>query len=174
MRTPALAKVKLSAGIERITLENCEAAAGITHPPINSIWSTGYLFMETQYPARRRPKYLNLFKIREPLPAIVSILHRISGVLLFLPGIPLLLYGLQMMLESPESFGRLQSILVHPLSKLFLLLATWFFLHHLCAGIRHLGLDLHYGLQLQHARLSSKLVLIFGAILTVLVGIWLW
>lgn len=130
--------------------------------------------METQYPAKRRPKYLNLLKIREPRPAIVSILHRISGVLLFFPGIPLFLYGLQMMLESPESFTRLQSILVNPFSKVFLLLATWFFLHHLFAGIRHLGLDLHYGLQLQHARLTSKLVLVFGAILTVLTGICLW
>lgn len=130
--------------------------------------------METQYPAKRRPKYLNLLKIREPLPAIVSILHRISGVLLFFPGIPLFLYGLQMMLESPESFTRLQSILVNPFSKVFLLLATWFFSHHLFAGIRHLGLDLHYGLQLQHARLTSKLVLVFGAILTVLTGICLW
>lgn len=130
--------------------------------------------METQYPAKRRPKYLNLLKIREPLPAIVSILHRISGVLLFFPGIPLFLYGLQMMLESPESFTRLQSILANPFSKVFLLLATWFFSHHLFAGIRHLGLDLHYGLQLQHARLTSKLVLVFGAILTVLTGICLW
>jgi len=130
--------------------------------------------METQYPARRRPKYLNLLKIREPLPAIVSILHRISGALLFFPGIPLLLYGLQLLLESPESFAHLQSIWAYPLNKLLLLFATWFFLHHLFAGIRHLGIDMHYGLQLQHARLTSKLVLIFGAILTVLTGIWLW
>lgn len=130
--------------------------------------------METQYPARRRPKYLNLLKIREPLPAIVSILHRISGALLFFPGIPLLLYGLQLLLESSESFAHLQSILAYPLNKLLLLFATWFFLHHLFAGIRHLGIDMHYGLQLQHARLTSKLVLIFGVILTVLTGIWLW
>ncbi|SFU61312.1 succinate dehydrogenase subunit C [Nitrosomonas eutropha] len=158
--------------MERIKLENLSSCWG--YPPTDKfIWSD-WLFMETQYPARRRPKYLNLFKIREPLPAIVSILHRISGVLLFFPGIPLFLYGLQMMLESPESFARLQSILIHPLSKLLLLFATWFFLHHLLTGIRHLGLDMHYGLQLQHARLSSKLVLIFGAILTVLAGIWLW
>ncbi|MCC6161042.1 MAG: succinate dehydrogenase, cytochrome b556 subunit [Nitrosomonas sp.] len=130
--------------------------------------------MEARYPARRRPKYLNLLKIRQPLPAIVSILHRISGVLLFFPGIPLFLYGMQMLLQSPETFASLQSGLDQPLCKLFLLLATWFFLHHLFAGIRHLMLDLHYGLQLEHARLSSKLVLATGAILTVLAGIWLW
>ncbi|WP_300085409.1 succinate dehydrogenase, cytochrome b556 subunit [uncultured Nitrosomonas sp.] len=130
--------------------------------------------MEARYPARRRPKYLNLLKIRQPLPDIVSILHRISGVLLFFPGIPLFLYGMQMLLQSPETFASLQSGLDQPLCKLFLLLATWFFLHHLFAGIRHLMLDLHYGLQLEHARLSSKLVLTTGVILTVLAGIWLW
>jgi succinate dehydrogenase / fumarate reductase cytochrome b subunit len=130
--------------------------------------------MEAQFPEKQRPKYLNLLQIKQPLPAIVSILHRISGVLLFFPGIPLLLYGLQMMLESPETFTYLQSTLTHPLGKFFLILVAWFFLHHLCAGIRHLALDLHYGLQLQHARSSSKLVLITGAILTVLTGMWIW
>ncbi len=79
-----------------------------------------------------------------------------------------------MLLQSPETFASLQSNLSHPLCKLFLLLATWFFMHHLLAGIRHLVLDLHYGLELGQARLSSKLVLILGAILTALAGIWLW
>lgn len=130
--------------------------------------------MEAQYPARRRPKYLNLLKIREPLPAIVSILHRISGVLLFFPGIPLFLYGLQLLLQSPETFASLQSSLARLPCKLLLLLAIWLFLHHLFTGIRHLMLDLHYGLQLDSARLSSKLVLISGAILTALAGVWLW
>lgn len=130
--------------------------------------------MEAQFPEKQRPKFLNLLQIKQPLPAIVSILHRISGVLLFIPGIPLLLYGLQMALQSPETFADLQSNLAHPLGKFFLILASWFFLHHLCAGIRHLALDLDYGLQLQSARLNSKLVLAAGLILTVLIGIWLW
>lgn len=165
-------QVKLSAGIERIKLEKW-SDCWVIHPSINLSGLIGY-FMEARYPAKRRPKYLNLLKIRQPLPAIVSILHRISGVLLFLPGIPLFLYGLQMLLQSPETFASLQSNLAHPLCKLFLLLATWFFIHHLLAGIRHLMLDLHYGMQLEQARLSSKLVLVFGAILTALTGIWLW
>jgi succinate dehydrogenase / fumarate reductase cytochrome b subunit len=130
--------------------------------------------MEAQFLEKRRPKYLNLLQIKQPLPAIVSILHRISGVLLFFPGIPLLLYGFQMTLQSPESFAYLQSIITHPFSKLLLILTGWLFLHHLCAGIRHLALDLHYGLQLKHARLSSKLVLVAGLILTALMGVWLW
>lgn len=141
------------------------------HIPINL---PGLDSMEIQFPAKRRPKYLNLLKIREPIPAIISILHRISGVLLFFPGIPLFLYGLQMLLESPETFDRLQVELALPHSKLLILLAVWFFLHHLFTGIRHLGLDLHYGLDLKPARFSSWLVLFAGAVLTILTGVWLW
>ncbi|MDV6345044.1 succinate dehydrogenase, cytochrome b556 subunit [Nitrosomonas sp. Is37] len=129
--------------------------------------------METKF-QRKRPKYLNLFKIKQPLPAQVSILHRISGVLLFFPGIPLLLCSLQMLLGSPEGFAELQLILVNPFVKGALLLPVWFFMHHFCAGIRYLALDLHYGISLEQARLSSKIVFIMGFILTVLMGALLW
>lgn len=122
----------------------------------------------------KRPKHLNLFKISQPLPAVVSILHRISGVLLFFPGIPLLLCGLQMVLQSQQSFEVLQDYLRNPVIKLMLLFSIWFFLHHLCAGIRHLLLDLHIGITLSQARTGSKLVLVMGIILTALAGWMLW
>lgn len=129
--------------------------------------------MEAKLP-NKRPKHLDLFKIRQPLPAVVSILHRISGVLLFFPGIPLLLCSLQMLLQSPQSFDVLLDYLRHPMIKLMLLLPLWFFLHHLCAGIRHLLLDLHIGVTLPQARASSKLVFAAGFVLTVLAGLMLW
>ena len=119
---------------------------------------------------RKRPKHLNLIEIKQPLPAVVSILHRISGVLLFFPGIPVLLCSLQMALASPQSYAELQSSLASPLIKGASMLALWFLLHHFCAGIRHLMLDLHYGIALEQARMSSKLVLVAGAILTLLIG----
>ncbi|MXS81826.1 succinate dehydrogenase, cytochrome b556 subunit [Nitrosomonas oligotropha] len=122
----------------------------------------------------KRPKHLNLFKIKQPLPAVVSILHRISGALLFFPGIPLLLCGLQMLLQSPQSFEVVQDYLRNPVIKLTLLLPLWFFLHHLCAGIRHVLLDLQIGIQLAQARTSSKLVLATGFLLTALIGWQLW
>jgi succinate dehydrogenase / fumarate reductase cytochrome b subunit len=53
-----------------------------------------------------RPIYLNLFAIRQPIPAIVSILHRVSGALLFVVGLPLALWGLQVSLASPEGYAR--------------------------------------------------------------------
>lgn len=122
----------------------------------------------------KRPKHLNLFKIRQPLPAVVSILHRISGALLFFPGIPLVLYSLQMLLQSPQSFEALQDCLRDPVIKVALLLPIWFFLHHLCAGIRHLALDLHIGVTLPQARMGSRLVVAAGILLTALIGVMLW
>jgi succinate dehydrogenase / fumarate reductase cytochrome b subunit len=129
--------------------------------------------MEAKLP-NKRPKHLNLFKIRQPLPAVVSILHRISGVLLFFPGIPVLLCSFQMLLQSPQSFDAVLAYLRYPLIKLMLMLPLWFFLHHLCAGIRHLLLDSHIGVALPQARASSKLVFIAGFVLTALMGLMAW
>ena len=122
----------------------------------------------------KRPKHLNLFKIRQPLPAVVSILHRISGALLFFPGIPLILYSLQMLLQSQQGFEALQDCLRDPVIKMALLFPIWFFLHHLCAGIRHLALDLHIGVMLPQARMGSRLVVAAGILLTALMGLILW
>lgn len=121
----------------------------------------------------QRPKHLNLMQIRFPLPAIVSILHRLSGVALFLM-LGVLLWLLQATLQSPESFAQVKAALVHPVAKLALLGLLWAYLHHCCAGIRHVLLDLHYGVDLETARFTSKLVL-FGAFgVAVVLGVFLW
>ncbi len=123
---------------------------------------------------RRRPKYLNLMEIKLPLPAVISILHRVSGVFLFFPGIPILLYSLQMMLDSPQSYDDFHEILSCIPVKIGLTVLLWFFMHHLCAGIRHLALDLHYGEGREQAKVSGKLVLIAGIILTISFGTVIW
>ena len=122
----------------------------------------------------KRPKHLDLLKIKLPLPGIVSILHRVSGVLLFFPGIPILLCGLQSLLESELSYAALQDTLQSPIIKISLLLFSWLFLHHLCAGVRHLLLDLHYGVTLEKTRTSSQLVLAAGLLLAILMGTIIW
>lgn len=123
---------------------------------------------------KKHPKYLDLLKIRQPLPAVISILHRVSGALLFFPGIPLVLCSLDMALKSPESYAQFQSFLNNPLIKVGLILSLWLFVHHFFAGIRYLAQDLHYGVKLEQARLSSKAVLGAGIILTLLVGVLIW
>jgi succinate dehydrogenase / fumarate reductase cytochrome b subunit len=121
-----------------------------------------------------RPKYLNLLEIRQPLPAVVSLLHRVSGALLFFPGIPFLLCGLDMTLNSPQDYARLQSFLDNYLVKGLLTLLLWSFLHHFFAGIRFLALDLGYGGALGRARASSKIVLAAGILFTLLISTRIW
>lgn len=122
---------------------------------------------------KKRPKYLALHQIRLPLPGIVSILHRISGILLFL-ALPGLLWLLQSSLYSMESYAALESLLRQPLFKLVLLGLLWAFFHHACAGIRYLLTDIHVGSSLSEARLGSKLVMMVSLTLTILSGVWLW
>jgi succinate dehydrogenase / fumarate reductase cytochrome b subunit len=124
--------------------------------------------------ARARPVYLDLPRIRLPVPGIVSILHRVSGALLFLVGIPLLLAGVAMSLASPESFAQLRGNFAHPLAKLLLLGLAWSYIHHFCAGVRFLLLDVHSGIELPAARRSSVVVLVVSLALTVVVGARLW
>lgn len=121
----------------------------------------------------KRPKHLALHQIKLPLPGIVSIMHRISGLLLFL-ALPLLLLMLQYSLRSIETYTRLLAVLAHPLSKLALLGLLWAFVHHFCAGLRYLAVDLHYVRDLAQARNSSKAVLAASLLLTALLGARLW
>ena len=121
-----------------------------------------------------RPVYLDLLRIRLPVPGIVSFLHRISGALLFLVGIPLLLAGVGMSLASPEAFAHLRNAVANPFAKLVLLGLAWAYIHHFCAGIRFLLLDIHQGIDLPGARRSSVVVLVVSVALTVVVGARLW
>lgn len=123
--------------------------------------------------ARSRPVYLNLFKIRLPLPGVVSIMHRASGALLFLL-LPLLLYVLQLSLSSEQGFVEVQGWFGLPLVKLLLIGVIWGYLHHFCMGLRYLALDFDIGVDLPQARFSSWLVLAVSIAATILIGFWLW
>jgi succinate dehydrogenase / fumarate reductase cytochrome b subunit len=121
----------------------------------------------------KRPKNLNLLTISFPIPAIVSILHRISGVILFLL-LPVMTWLLSYSLASENHFDVLQRFL----SSAGVKLVIWLFLaplcYHLVAGIRHLLMDTHVGEDLKAARCGAQLTIIISAILILLVGVWLW
>jgi succinate dehydrogenase / fumarate reductase, cytochrome b subunit len=121
-----------------------------------------------------RPVYLNLFAIRMPLPSVVSILHRASGALLFVVGIPLLLWTLQRALASPESWTEMRSVLQSPLSRVIAVVLAWAFIHHLFAGIRHLLLDVHVGVELASARRAAALTMVLAVVLTIAIAVRLW
>ena len=121
-----------------------------------------------------RPVYLNLVAIRLPIPGIVSFLHRVSGAVLFLFAIPLVLLAVQASLASPESFATLKATFAHPLAKLVTIGFVCAYLHHFCAGIRYLLLDVHVGDDLAPARRSSAAVIAVSLALTLIVGVRLW
>jgi succinate dehydrogenase / fumarate reductase cytochrome b subunit len=121
-----------------------------------------------------RPVYLNLVQIRLPLPGVVSILHRISGFAMLVVGIPVGLYALQQSLGSADAFASLKSLFANPLGKLVLIGLAWAYIHHFCAGIRFLLLDLDKGIELKPARQSSLIVLVVGIALTLIVAARLW
>ena len=120
-----------------------------------------------------RPKYLNLMQIHLPLAGIVSIMHRVSGAVLFL-ALPFLLWWLQKSLTSGRTFAEIQTLFSYWLVKLVFIGLLWAYLHHMCAGIRHLLLDLDIGTELKSAHLSSQLVLGVSITLTVVAGALLW
>jgi succinate dehydrogenase / fumarate reductase, cytochrome b subunit len=120
-----------------------------------------------------RPKNLNLFTIKLPINAVVSILHRASGVGLFL-ALPLILLALQYSVRSPESYATLTSWFDTWFIKLLLIGLSWAFFHHFFAGIRHLLQDIHWMTSLQKARFSGKAVLVLVALAVLIFAVVIW
>lgn len=116
----------------------------------------------------KRPVFLNLSQIHLPLTGIVSITHRVTGVLLFL-SLPLLIYLLQCSLESAEKYAEVQHWLQSRVWRLFLVLVVWWFAHHLLSGLRFMLIDLDIGVGLAQARLGAKLVS-FGSVTVLLIS----
>jgi succinate dehydrogenase / fumarate reductase cytochrome b subunit len=114
-----------------------------------------------------RPVYLNLFSIHLPLPGWVSILHRVSGALLF-AALPLGVWGLSVSLADETGFQSIANWMMHPLARLVLLGLVWAFAQHFFAGLRHLALDAHWGVDLKHARQSSLAVMLASGLVTLL------
>ncbi|SNX28515.1 succinate dehydrogenase subunit C [Polynucleobacter meluiroseus] len=122
-----------------------------------------------------RPVFRNiglaqLIHYRLPWAGKVSILHRISGAALFLM-LPFLLYLLDQSLASELSYQKFQAITGNIFVKLILLGLIWAFLHHFCAGIRYLLLDLEIGVEKNEANRSAIFVFALGLALTAVVGL---
>ncbi len=117
----------------------------------------------------KRPKYLNLLRIRLPVGGVVSILHRLSGLWLLL-ALPLLYVGLSTSLQSEGEFNGLFEG-VSPLAVIALALVVVGLAHHLFAGMRFLALDLGWGEGREKARRNAWLVLLLDG-LFVLLLLW--
>lgn len=121
---------------------------------------------------KSRPINVNPLSIRIPITAFVSIMHRLSGILVFLL-IPLLLSSLQRSLASPEGLAQVKDMWETPLCTLF----VWAFyagiVFHLFAGLRHLLMDIHIGDSLCAGRWGARIVLVLS-VLVVLLSFWFW
>jgi len=115
----------------------------------------------------KRPVYLNLFRLHLPLLGWVSILHRVTGVLLFF-ALPAGLYVLQLSLWGQAGFSEAAAILRNPLGRLVSLMVIASLAYHAFAGMRHLAMDVHWGLEKNRARISARWVMIASGLVTVL------
>lgn len=122
---------------------------------------------------KNRPKNLNLLTIRLPINAVVSILHRASGVGLFL-ALPLILLTFKASVDSPISYYLLTLRLDTWYTKLLLIGLSWAFFHHFCAGIRHLLQDIHWMTSLKNARFSSRVVLCLVGFSVIAFSVAIW
>jgi succinate dehydrogenase / fumarate reductase cytochrome b subunit len=119
-----------------------------------------------------RPVFLNLFQIRLPVGGVLSILHRVTGILLVLalPCLPLLL---QQSLGSSQDYDRTGAWLGSTPGRVAVLVLLIVFFQHLLSGLRHLLLDVHIGLSRTRARASAWAVFVGSGLLAGLMAIWL-
>ena len=117
-----------------------------------------------------RPVNLDIASMRMPIGAIASILHRITGVGLFV-AIGFLIWALSVSLESAAGFETVKSVMTNPLAKLIAWGTASFVLYHLIAGIKHLFMDAGYFETKESGPLASKVVLILSVVGIVLLAI---
>lgn len=115
-----------------------------------------------------RPVFLNPLRIHMPVTALVSIAHRLGGLLLALL-IPAVLYLLDLSLRGQDGFDHAIQLLRLGSVRLLLLIPIWALSHHLLAGLRYLLIDIGIGAEIDMARHSARLVSIGALLLTVLV-----
>lgn len=122
--------------------------------------------------SKNRPVNLNIPSMKFPITALVSIMHRLSGLLLFL-FIPYVLWLLWYSLNSPQSFDVLKGYM----DSFILRFVVWLFIsslfYHLVAGIRHLLMDLHIGDTLRGGRLGAWFVFIVNWGVIIFLGIYI-
>ena len=122
---------------------------------------------------KKRPVNLDLGSMKFPPMAIASILHRISGVVLFIL-LPVMIYLLGQSLQSEIAFNQLKMNLTSPCYKLVLWGFSAALAYHILAGLRHIIIDLGFGEHLCVSRRSAILVIALAVLATIVLGIWIW
>ncbi len=115
---------------------------------------------------RARPISPHITIYRWPLAAIMSILHRATGVGLAV-GALLIVWWLLAAATGPDYFEVATAVLTSWIGLLVLFIATWGLFYHLCNGVRHLWWDIGRGFDLEQVTLSGQVVLVVSAVLTI-------
>lgn len=123
--------------------------------------------------APARPVFLNLLQIHLPVGGVLSILHRITGVLLVL-AIPVSIWILQLLYSGPQGYSRVAALFDHAVVRLLVFLILWLLSQHALSGIRHLLLDLGIGYELRLARTSAWAAFMASAFMAILLAVLLW
>jgi succinate dehydrogenase / fumarate reductase, cytochrome b subunit len=130
--------------------------------------------------AKKRPEFRNINAFsdlptyRLPAPGWVSILHRISGVLMFVL-LPLIIWLFDTSVSSEISFARFRNAFQNGATgialKLVVLALIWAYLHHFIAGVRHVWMDLsHKAVSKEFGGSSARFTLVASLLLTVVLG----
>ena len=122
---------------------------------------------------KKRPVNLDLGSMKFPPMAIASVLHRVSGVVLFVL-LPIMIFLLGQSLQSEEIFNQIKIKLSEPYYKFILWAFSTALIYHILAGIRHMIMDLGFGEDLCTGRRTSILVIVLAVIATIFLGIWIW
>ena len=132
--------------------------------------------------AKKRPEFRNIHALsdlptyRLPAAGIVSILHRISGAVMFVV-LPLIVWLFDTSVSSEISFARFKAAFNVGLGvapgwfiKLLVLALIWAYLHHLIAGVRHLYMDMRHAVSKEFGKSSAIATLVLSLGLTVILG----
>jgi succinate dehydrogenase / fumarate reductase cytochrome b subunit len=133
-------------------------------------------------PRPTRPEFrnINAFKdlpsYRLPVAGWVSILHRVSGALMFIL-LPFIIWLFDVSVSSEYSFARFTAIFnigAGPIPgwffKLVVLALMWSYLHHITAGVRHLWMDINHAVSKEFGRSSAIITLVFSLGLSAVLG----
>lgn len=122
---------------------------------------------------KKRPVNLDIGTIQLPITSYASILHRVSGVVLF-GAVAVFLWMLDVSLSSEEGFYAIKESTGGFFCKLILWASLAALFYHMVAGIRHLIMDCGIGETLEGGQKGAKIVLVVAAVLILLSGLWVW
>lgn len=116
---------------------------------------------------------LDLATIKLPLPGFTSIIHRITGLILFV-GVAFMLCALDSSLTSEQSFNELKESLQSPLAKFIAWGLVSALLYHFVAGVKHLVMDMGIGETLEGGKLGAQITIVVSTVVIILAGVWIW